>query len=113
MPAWLIPALKAVLPHIGTIVAAAAPVFTKKRGEVATSEMTLLQQQITELQVAASANDAHIKELAAQMERTVAALERGAAIVERTQKRMLGLCILAAAVAMVALLIAVFILATR
>ncbi len=113
MPAWLIPAFKAVLPHIGTIVAAAAPVFTKKRGEVASNEMTLLQQQITELQAAASANDAYIKDLAAQIEKTVAALEKGASIAEQTQKRMLGLCMTATVVSVVALCVALFILSSR
>ena len=33
MPAWLLPALKAVLPHIGTIISAAAPVFTRKNAD--------------------------------------------------------------------------------
>ncbi len=113
MAAWLLPALKAVLPHIGTIVAAATPVFTKKRGEVATNEMALLQQQITELQAAASANDAHIKELAAQIEKTVAALERGASIAERTQKRMLGLCITSTALSVIALFVGLFVLLSR
>ena len=31
MPSWLIPALKAILPHVGTIVDAAKPVFTRKK----------------------------------------------------------------------------------
>ena len=31
MAAWLIPALKAIIPHVGTVIAAAAPVFTKKK----------------------------------------------------------------------------------
>ena len=30
MAGWFIPALKAVLPHVGDIVAAAKPVFTRK-----------------------------------------------------------------------------------
>jgi len=83
MPAWLIPALKAVLPHLGTVVSAAAPVFTKKSADAAANQMVLLQQQITELQSAASANDAHIKELAAQIQSTVAVLEQGATLAER------------------------------
>ncbi len=48
MPAWLIPALKAALPHIATIISAAAPVFTRKAD--AANQALLLQQQITELQ---------------------------------------------------------------
>ena len=69
MAAWLIPALKLVLPHVGTIFEAAAPVFTKKKPEEAPNQNALLQQQITELQAAASQNAAHIKDLAAQLER--------------------------------------------
>jgi hypothetical protein len=70
---WLIPALKAVLPHVGTIISAASPVFTKKKADAA-NQAALLQQQIGELQAAASQNAANIKKLAAQLQSTVAAL---------------------------------------
>ena len=56
MAAWLIPALKAVLPHVGTIVSAATPVFTKKTDATVANQTLLLQQQVTELQAAASAS---------------------------------------------------------
>jgi hypothetical protein len=92
MPTWLIPALKAVLPHVGTIVSAAAPVFTKKNTEAAANQTTLLQQQITELQGAASANDAHIKDLAAQIQKAVEVLEMGASLAEARHRRMTLLC---------------------
>ena len=87
MVTWLIPALKAILPHIGTIVSAAVPVFTKKNAD-AVANQTLLQQQITELQSAASQNALHIKELAAQLQSTVAALEQAASVAETRQQRM-------------------------
>jgi aspartate-semialdehyde dehydrogenase len=83
MPAWLIPALKAALPHIGTIISAAAPVFTRKNADAVA---------ITELQSAASQNAAHIKELAAQLQSTVAALEQAASIAEAKLRRALWLC---------------------
>lgn len=92
MPAWLIPALKAVLPHVGTIVSAAKPVFTRKSPDAAPDQPILLQQQVTELQAAASANDAHIRELAAQIQNTVAVLETAAALAERRHRWMLFLC---------------------
>lgn len=95
MPAWLIPVLKSVLPYVGTIVSAAAPVFTKKSANAAANQATLLQQQITELQAAASANDAHIKELAIQMQNTVEALEKGASLAEKRHQWIIVLCILA------------------
>ena len=87
MPAWLIPTLKAVLPHIGTIISAAAPVFTRKNADAVANQTLLLQQQITELQSAASQNAAHIKELAAQLQSTVAALEQAASIAEAKLRR--------------------------
>jgi hypothetical protein len=104
MATWLIPALKAVLPHIGTIISAASPVFTKKKADTAAPNQTaLLQQQITELQAAASQNAAHIKELAAQLQSTVAALEQAAAAAEVKMHRTLLLCLAAAVCSTIAL----------
>lgn len=96
MATWLIPALKAVLPHIGTIISATSPVFTKKKADAAPNQAALLQQQITELQAAASQNTAHIKELASQLQSTVAALEQAAAAAETKLHRALMLCLAAA-----------------
>lgn len=94
MAVWLIPALKAVLPHIGTILSVAVPVFTKKNADADASQ-ALLQQQITELQAAASQNALHIKELAAQLQSTVAALEQAASIAEKRLQRVFLVCIVA------------------
>ncbi len=88
MPAWLIPALKAVLPHVGTIVSVAAPAFTKMRSG-ATDNPDTVQQQIAELQAAASQNATHIRELAAQLQTTVKALEQAAAVAEARQQRLM------------------------
>jgi len=103
MAAWFIPALKAVLPHVGTIISAAAPAFTKKRLAESANQTLLLQQQIGELQAAASQNAAHIKELAAQLQDTVAALEQAAAIAETRLRRVYRLCIMAATLSLVAI----------
>jgi hypothetical protein len=111
MAAWLIPALKAVLPHIGTIIAAASPVFTRKSADAA--NQALQQQQITELQSAASQNAKHIKELAAQLQSTVAALEQGAAIAEAKLRRAILLCVAATAVSAVSLGIVVVLILQR
>lgn len=78
MAAWLVPVIKSILPHVGTITSAAAPVFTSKRGDVAT-----LHQQVSELQSAASANDANIKNLAVQMQSAIEALEKGTRLAEK------------------------------
>jgi len=97
MPAWLIPALKAVLPHIGTIISAAAPVFTRKNADAVA---------ITELQSAASQNAANIKELAEQLQSTVAALEEAASIAEVKLRRALLLCVASAVLSAIAVGIA-------
>ncbi|MBE0620259.1 MAG: hypothetical protein IH605_06675 [Burkholderiales bacterium] len=113
MPAWLIPALKAVLPHVGTIVSTAAPVFTKKNADAAPNQTALLQQQITELQAAASANDAHIKDLAAQIQKAVEVLEMGAALAERRHRRIVVLCSAATALSVISLGVSLFIFVGR
>jgi hypothetical protein len=97
MPAWLIPALKAALPHIGTIISAAAPVFTRKNADAVA---------ITELQSAASQNAANIKELAAELQSTVAALEEAALIAEAKLRRTTLLCVASAVLSAIAVGIA-------
>ena len=112
MPAWLIPAVKAVLPYVGSIVSAAAPVFTKKSADALANQATL-QQQITELQAAASANDDHIKGLAEQIRNTVEALEKGAALAEARHQRLRTLCVVAAVVSVAAFCVALLALIAR
>jgi hypothetical protein len=59
------------------------PVFTtRKSDEAAAAQAHLLQQQIAELQSAASQNATHIKDLAEQLQKTVVALELGASLAE-------------------------------
>jgi hypothetical protein len=101
---WLIPALKAVLPHVGDIVAAAKPVFTKK---TATAAPVSENQQIAELQAAASQNAEHIRELAAQLQSTVSALEKAAEIAESRLRRAVLACAVAVALSAISLIVAV------
>ena len=61
MAAWLGSALKAIAPHIGTIIDAAAPVFTRKSNGGEANQTLLLQQQISELQSAAASNAENTK----------------------------------------------------
>ncbi len=86
MAPWILPVLKAVLPHVKTIYDTAAPVFTKRRLE-GTPDLTVLQQQIAELQAAAAQNAVNVKELAAQLQSTVTALEQAAALAEGRLRR--------------------------
>lgn len=106
MAAWFLPALKAVLPHVGTIISSAAPVFTKKSDTTVANQALLLQQQVTELQAAASQNAAHVRELAEQLQSTLAALEQGATIAEARMRRALVYCAAAIGVSSVALVVA-------
>jgi hypothetical protein len=68
---WWLPALKAVLPHVGTILDAAKPVFTKKPPAAAApaGQDPLTQQQIAELQAAVSQNAANVRALAAEVQK--------------------------------------------
>lgn len=113
MPAWLIPVLKSVLPYVGTIMSAAAPVFTKKSADAAANQSILQQQQITELQAAASENDAHIKALATQMQNTVEALEKGVSLAERRHQRVIVLCITAIILSVISLVTALYVFLAR
>ena len=113
MAAWLIPALKAVLPHVGTIISAATPVFTKKKADAAANQTALLQQQVGELQSAVSQNAANIKELAAQLQTTVTALEHAALSAEANLNRTKLLSAAAVMLSVIALCAAVFIIVTR
>src|SRR3569833_1763814 len=110
------PAKKAVLPHESTIVYATAPAFTKKKAvEVMAiiNETALVQQQFGELQTAAAQNAAHIKELAAQLQSTVGALEEAAAIAETRLRRVLVLCGIACVLSVLSLCGALFVIFAR
>lgn len=113
MAGWLIPALKAVLPHVGDIVSSALPVFTRKKSASAPVPSDLLQQQIAELQAAAAQNAGHIKELAAQLQSTVAALEQGATLAEARLRSAVIMCAVAMAISVVSLFVALAALSLR
>ncbi len=103
MAMWLIPALKAVLPHIGKIISATAPAFTKKGAAPTTDQTQLLQQQISELQAAATQNATHVKELAEQLQRTVAAIEEAASVAKTRHQRAWQLSLAAIVISVIAL----------
>ena len=103
MAGWLQAALKAILPHVGDIVSATKPAFTHRPAQPAANQPDLVQQQITELQSAVSQQAAHVKELAAQLENTVLALEEAARVAEGRLRRVLVFTALAAAFAVAAL----------
>jgi hypothetical protein len=113
MAAWLIPALKTILPLVGTIITAATPVFPKRSTDTEPNQALLLQQQIAELQSAASRNAENTKELAAQLQDTVTALEQVAAVAQSRLQRAFAFSLVASAVSLIAVCVALFGVLTR
>jgi chromosome segregation ATPase len=74
MAVWL-PVLKAALPYVSNIVAAALPAFTQRKSAEAAGAADLVTQQIAELQTAVTSNAAALKTLAEQVEKTLTALD--------------------------------------
>jgi uncharacterized coiled-coil protein SlyX len=74
---WLIVG-KLVLGNLDTIIGVVKPVFTRKKVDALPSQTDLLNQQIVELQTAASNNAEQIARLAAQLKEVVAALAQTA-----------------------------------
>ena len=87
MTGWWLPALKLILTHVGTIIKTTSPAFTRKTAEAS--------EQIAELQAAATENAANIRELAAQLQTTVTAIEQAAAAAEATMRRTFVLAVTA------------------
>lgn len=69
---------KLVLGNLDTIIGVVKPAFTRKKVDALPSQTDLLNQQIAELQAAASNNAEQIKQLAAQVKELVAALAQAA-----------------------------------
>lgn len=114
MATWLIPAVKAILPFVSQIVSSALPVFTTRESDPPAHDQTgILQQQIAELQTAASQNAQHVKELAEQLQKTVSALEAAAAVAESRFRRQMVLAGAALALALAAFGVALFALLLR
>ena len=87
MAVWL-PVLKAALPYVSSIVAAAIPAFTSRKGQEASSD--LVAQQITELQAAVTHNAEAVKTLAAQFEKTLTALQTSESEMSERLTQQLG-----------------------
>ncbi|MGH8688152.1 MAG: hypothetical protein ACREU5_08865 [Burkholderiales bacterium] len=113
MASWLLPALKAVLPHVGSILDVAMPVFTRKSTAAAANQAQLMQEQIAELQAAATQNAEHVKALAAELQATLRALQEAAAIADARMRRALILCAIALAASGISLAAAAFMLITK
>ena len=104
MPSWIVPAVRLILPHVGNIVAAAKPVFTHRREA---ADRNTVAKQIAELQSAATENAALVKELAEQLQATIAALESSNAQTQERVRRLYTISVVAVLVSLGSLLVAI------
>jgi len=95
---WVIPALKAILPHVGDIVAAAKPVFKRKSAGGADA----LDEPQDEVRAAITQNAEHIQALADQLRKTVEVMEVEAEATRAKLKRAYAWCAVAVVTSLVA-----------
>jgi uncharacterized protein YukE len=94
---------KLVLGNLDTIIGVVKPAFTRKKVEALPSQTNLLNQQISELQAAASSNADQIGKLAAQFKDVVAALEQAAMNAQSEREKVRRLCLVAMAISLVSI----------
>jgi len=99
-----------VLNNLDKIIGVMKPGFTRKKVEVASAQFDLLNQQIAELQSAASTNAEQIKDLAAQVKEVVGALAQAAANAAAERAAMRRLVYVAFVASALAIAIAVLVL---
>lgn len=90
-----------VLTNLDTIIGVVKPAFTRKRVEGLPSQTELLNQQILELQSAASSNADQIRQLAAQLKEVVAGLEQAARSAQSERQKLRRLCLVAMAISLI------------
>lgn len=100
MAAWL-PAVKVILPYLTQIVAAAIPAFTKKPTKDDTGEV--IQNQISELQIAVTNNSEALKILASQLQQVISGIDSGSAKAEKEIQTIKWLSISAIVLSVIAI----------
>lgn len=100
MAAWL-PVLKASLPYLTKIVAAAIPAFTARSAAEKADEV--VPRQIAELQAAVTGNAESIKALAAQLKQTIEGIDPGVGKLQQEMARLRRVAFVAVVVAAAAL----------
>jgi hypothetical protein len=104
---------KLVFANLDTIIGVVKPAFTRKKVEALPSQTDLLNQQISELQAAASGNADQIKQLAAQLKEVISALEQAARSAESQRERLLRLCLVAMAISVVSIIAVIALIMVR
>jgi hypothetical protein len=94
---------KLVLGNLDAIIGVVKPAFTRKKVDALPNQADLLNQQISELQAAASSNADQIRQLAGQLKEMVAALEQAAMNAQSEREKLRRLCLVAMATSLVAI----------
>ena len=102
-----------VLTNLDTIIGVVKPAFTRKKVEGLPSQTDLLNQQILELQAAASSNADQIRQLAAQLKEVVAALELAARSAQSERQELRRLCLVAMAISLISLVAVIALIIVR
>ncbi len=102
-----------VLTNLDTIIGVVKPAFTRKKVEGLPSQTDLLNQQIMELQAAASSNADQIRQLAAQLKEVVAALELAARSAQSERQKLRGLCLVAMAISLISIVAVIALIIVR
>jgi hypothetical protein len=109
---WLVVG-KLVLNNLDTIIGVVRPAFTRKKVETLPTQTELLNQQIAELQAAASNNAEQIAKLAAQIKELVMALEQATADAAAQRAAAKRMSLAAIAISLLAIALAVVLIFLR
>jgi|SRR5688572_22286044 hypothetical protein len=102
-----------VLTNLDTIIGVVKPAFTRKKAEGPVGQTDLLNQQILELQAAASGNADQIGRLAAQLKEVVAALEQAARSAQAERQKLGRLCLVAMVLSLVSIVAVIALIIVR
>ena len=102
-----------VLTNLDTIIGVVKPAFTRRKVEGLPSQTDLLNQQILELQAAASSNGDQIRQLAAQLKEVVAALEQAARSAQSERQKLGRLCLVAMAISLISIVAVIALIIVR
>ncbi len=116
MPSW-VPIIKASIPIVAEVVQVAKPMFTRKDEQRKLAqkddEMALINEQINELQQAATQNNDSVKELAVQLKTALESMELAAQEIQVEMKRQRRLSLAAIIIATLASIVCLYVLAVH
>jgi hypothetical protein len=102
-----------VLTNLDTIIGVVRPAFTRRKVEALPNQTDLLNQQISELQAAASSNADQIRQLAAQIKEVVAALEQAAMSAQSERQKFRYLAVVAVAISLMSIVAVIALIIVR